>query len=136
MATTRSVVTGDGGHALFADVEPGLLKLRARRVGLQPGELAASVAPGRNTVSIRMSEAVGPVLDTVRVVGNRGPTARLDEFDERYLRHEATAAFNYDDIRKVNPVDAWQMLSRVSAISLIDVGKFGGKFPTHAQPEA
>jgi hypothetical protein len=97
-------------------------------VGFKPGQLAVSVEAGRNTVPILLSDAVMPSLDTVRIVGGKRVSGRLDEFNTRYLRHEATASFNQADIAKVNPVDTWQMLSRVSAMKFIPASANGGLF--------
>ncbi len=123
---TRTVITGPGGRALMPDVTPGLLRVRAKRIGLKPGQLAVTVEAGRNTVPILLSNATMPALDTVRVVGNKIVNARLDEFETRRLRHEATASFTHEDMVKRNVVDAWQMLSNVSAVHFIPSGPNGG----------
>ncbi|MFI5245466.1 MAG: carboxypeptidase regulatory-like domain-containing protein, partial [Gemmatimonadales bacterium] len=130
---TRTVVTGPAGRALIPDVAPGLLRVRARRIGFKPGQLAVTVEAGRNTVPILLSDAVTPSLDTVRIVGGKRVTARLDEFETRYMNKLATASFNRDDILKVNPVETWQMLSRVPSVKFIPFGKTGGLFPVSAR---
>jgi hypothetical protein len=116
----RTVVTGATGRALLPDVAPGVISIRARRIGFKPGELSATVEPGRNTVPILLSEVSTPTLDTVRVVGGRRVTTRLDEFDMRHKSGVATASITRDDIVKRNPVDAWQMLSNVPSIKIVD----------------
>ncbi len=123
---TRTVITGPGGRALMPDVTPGLLRVRAKRIGLKPGQLAVTVEAGRNTVPILLSDATMPALDTVRIVGNKITNGRLDEFETRRLRHEATASFTHEDKVKRNVVDAWQMLSGVSAVHFIPSGANGG----------
>jgi hypothetical protein len=117
---TRTVVTGPTGRALIPDVAPGTIVIRARRIGFKPGELSASVEAGRNTVPILLSEVSTPTLDTVRVVGGRRVTTRLDEFDLRNRSGAATASITRAEIVKRNPVDAWQMLTNVPSIKIID----------------
>jgi hypothetical protein len=119
---TRTVVTGPSGRALLPNVTPGLLTIRARRIGYQEGRLAVTVEAGRNTIPIILSTAAMPTLDTVRVVGNRrlAGLGRLDEFETRRLNRQATASFTREDIKKRNPVDTWEMLLAVPSIKIVD----------------
>jgi hypothetical protein len=117
---TRTLVTGAGGKALLADVSPGVLSVRARRIGFTAGLVAATVEPGRNTVPIILSESAAPTLDTVRVVGNRQVYPRHEEFDTRRLNHAAAASFSREDIVKRNPTDIWEMLTNVPSITVTD----------------
>src|ERR1019366_5900352 len=126
---SRTVVTGESGRALIPDVVPGTMRVSAKRIGFKPGQVAVRVEAGRNTVPILLSEAATPSLDTVRIVGGKRVSARLDEFETRRLNHQATASFNRADIEKVNPVDTWQMLSRVPSVRLMPNGQNGGLFP-------
>jgi hypothetical protein len=118
----RTVVTGPGGRALIPDVVPGLLVVRAKHVGFKQGQFAVTVEAGRNTVPIILSTVSLPTLDTVRIVGDQRLSGlrRLDEFETRRLNHTATASFTRDEIVKRNPVDAWQMLTAVSSIRVVD----------------
>lgn len=118
----RTVVTGPGGRALVADIAPGLLVVRAKRVGFRPGQFAVTVEAGRNTIPIILSRVSLPSLDTVRVVGNRRTAGlgRLDEFETRRLNHTATVSLSRADIIKRNPVDTWQMLTNVASIRVVD----------------
>jgi len=116
---SRRVITGPTGRALLPDVAPGVITIRARRIGFKPGELSATVEAGRNTVPIMLSEVATPTLDTVRVVGGRRVTTRLDEFDTRHRSGVATASITREDIIKRNPVDAWQMLTNVPSIRIV-----------------
>jgi hypothetical protein len=122
---TRTVVTGESGRALIPDVVPGTMRVSAKRIGFKPGQVAVRVEAGRNTVPILLSEAATPSLDTVRIVGGKRVSARLDEFETRYMNTLASASFNRADIEKVNPVDTWQMLSRVPSVRFIPSGKTG-----------
>ena len=116
----RGVRTLANGHALVPAVEPGVIRVRARRIGFKAGELSVRVAAGRNTVPIILDESRSPALDTVRVMGNKVVLARYQEFEARRLNHEATASFTEDDIEKRNPTQAWQMLTTVTAIDVSD----------------
>ena len=116
----RRVITGGSGRALLPDVKPGVITVSARRIGLKPGRVAATIEPGRNTVPIMLGESVAPMLDTMRVVGGRSVLARLDEFETRRINHLATVSITREDIRKRNPVDAWQMLTAVPSILIVD----------------
>ena len=117
---SRTIVTGESGRALLPDVAPGLITVRARRIGFKEGRLAVSVDAGRNTVPVVLSQASLPVLDTVRVLGGRTSFARNDEFDTRRLNREATVSVTRADIVKRNPVDLWQMLTGVPSIRIVD----------------
>jgi len=122
---TRRVVTGATGRALIPDVAPGVLTVRARRIGFKQGELAVRVEAGRNTIPILLSDADMPTLDTVRVVGNNRLIGirRNDEFEMRRQLHQSTVSFTEEDIKKRNVVDVWQMLTNVPSIRVIDSGK-------------
>ncbi|MDB4873694.1 MAG: hypothetical protein JWM41_140 [Gemmatimonadetes bacterium] len=116
----RTLVTGAGGKALLADVAPGVVSVRARRVGFTAGLVAATVEAGRNTVPIILSAAAAPTLDTVRIVGDRRVFPRLEEFETRRLNHAAAASFSRADIVKRNPTEIWQMLTGVPSMTVTD----------------
>jgi hypothetical protein len=119
---TRRVVTGPTGRALLPELEPGKVVVRAKHIGYTPGEVTANVTPGRNLIPILMSTVTMPMLDTVRVTG-QSRLARIDrhfEFEERLRMHAASAAFTKDDIDKRGPVDAWQMLTNVPGVKIVD----------------
>jgi hypothetical protein len=121
---TMSVATNAGGRAVIPDIAPGRLTVRARKIGYQPGQLVVSAEPGRNTLPIILDPAAPPVLDTVRIVGDRRVIGfnRHDEFDTRRLNHAASASFSREDIRKRNPVDIWQLLTTIPSIRVVDSG--------------
>jgi hypothetical protein len=119
---TRRVVTGPTGRALLPELEPGKVVVRARHIGYTPGEVTVDVTPGRNLIPIVMSSVTMPMLDTMRVTG-QSRLARIDrhfEFEERLRLHAASAAFTKEDIDKRGPVDAWQMLTNVPGIKIVD----------------
>jgi hypothetical protein len=126
---TRTVRTQASGHALVPGVKPGIMRVRARSVGLKAGEIVVRVMVGRNTVPIRLDVAKSPALDTVRVMGGRVLLARYREFEDRLAQRLASAAFTEEDIEKVNPVETYQMLNRVTSVRLIPNGGNGGQIP-------
>jgi hypothetical protein len=119
---THTVVTGPGGRALVPDIAPGLLVFRTKHVGFKQGQIAVTIEPGRNTVPILLSTVSLPTLDTVRIVGNQRLIGirRNDEFETRRINHTATVSFTHEDIVKRNPVDAWQMLTAVPSVRIVD----------------
>jgi hypothetical protein len=119
----RTLNTGETGHALLPGISPGRVSVRARKVGYAPGMVLASVAIGRNTVPVVMSANRAPVLDTVRIVGDeRRRVDRHDEFETRRLNAAATRSITRDEIVKRNPVDAWQMMTNISAVKIAELG--------------
>jgi len=130
---SRTVRTQASGHALVPAVEPGIIRVRARSIGLKAGELVVRVAAGRNTVPIILDVARSPALDTVRIMGSKAVLARHSEFEDRLARHEASAAFTEEDIQKVNPVETYQMLRRVPSITFIPSGKTGSLLATSSR---
>lgn len=130
---TRTVVTGPSGRALLPDVAPGLLTIKARRIGFKQGQLAVTVEAGRNTVPIILSDVSMPTLDTVRIVGGQRATAKLDEFETRRLNHSATVTITRDEIVKRNPVDLWQMLMHIPSIRVTDSDTMTAITSTRAQ---
>jgi hypothetical protein len=117
----RTVVTGPSGRALVPDLPTGILTVRARRVGFKPGQVAATIEPGRNTVPIMLDEIAPPTLDTVRIVGNRRTWSRLDEFETRRLNKQATVSITREDIVRRNPAFLWQMLAGIPSIQVADI---------------
>jgi hypothetical protein len=117
---SRTVRTLASGHALVPAVEPGLIRVRARRIGFKAGELAVLVEAGRNTVPIILDEARSPMLDTVRVMGNNRVLTRHDEFEMRRLNRAATVSITADEIQKRNPTQTWQMLTNAPSIDVAD----------------
>ncbi len=118
----KRVRTSEKGLALVANVPPGVVGIRTRRVGFQTGDLAVIARPGRNTVPIHLDVNKAPVLDTVRIMGSRRVSSRLDEFEMRRRMRTATATITRDDILKRNPVDTWQMLLNVPSVKVITTG--------------
>lgn len=119
---SRRLKTSERGLALLANVPAGVVRISTRRLGFVAGELAIIARPGRNTVPIHLDASKPPALDTIRVMGSRRIASRLDEFELRHQRKQATASFDRAAIEKKNPVDVWQMLTAVPSISITAVG--------------
>jgi hypothetical protein len=71
-------------------------------------------------VPVIVLHAGAPTLDTVRVVGNRRASSRLDGFETRRARREATASFNASDIAKRMPTELADLLRGVAGVRLAD----------------
>ncbi len=104
-----------------------MITVRARRIGYLEGTVSATVKVGRNTVPIVMSAAATPMLDTMRVVGDRVTRGRLGEFEQRRLDKSATASFTRAEILERNPTAIWQMLTNVPSVNITD--GFSGSRP-------
>lgn len=114
---SRTLTTTASGLALIPDVAVGKLTVRARKIGYLPGQISATIAAGRNTVPIILSNMALPSLDTVRIIGDaRRASTRFDEFETRRLNGSATRSIARDEIVKRNPVDAWQMMTNISSV--------------------
>lgn len=73
---------------------------------------------GRVVLPIVMSAVRTPMLDTMRVVGARVDRGRLADFEARRLKGQATVSITREEIVRRNPVDTWQMLTGLAAISV------------------
>ena len=121
LGSTIRVVTAENGRFRITALPSGQYILLAHRLGYEPLSARVQVTEA-DTERVSFSlERITTTLDTVVVVAPRLPS-RFDEFETRLRNHEATAAFTRDDILKVNPVDTWQMLSRVPSVKFISVG--------------
>ena len=121
-AVTHEISTDADGHAVMADMHPGRITVDARRIGFKPGSITFSVLEGNNTAPIVLSEIAMPTLDTVRVVGGRVIKGRNGDFEARRMHQDATASFTRADIEKRNPADAWQMLTNLPSVRVIQNG--------------
>jgi hypothetical protein len=121
MGSALRVVTGDNGRFRISELAPGQHIVLARRLGYEPLSVSVQLIAG-DTERVSFSlERNTTTLDTV-VVAAKGVPSRLDEFETRYRNHLASSAFNRDDIVKVNPIDTWQMLSRVPSVKFDSKG--------------
>lgn len=116
----RKVTTDARGRALVAAFPPGRVTLRAKRAEFMTGEVVFSAAGGRNTVPVTLNRASLPVLDTVRVIGNRRASSRMDGFETRRLRREASVSLTAEDIAKRAPGELADLLRTLSGVRLAD----------------
>jgi formylmethanofuran dehydrogenase subunit C len=115
----RTLSTGPTGLALIPDVAPGRLLVRARKIGFTAGQISATIAAGRNTVPIILSQIAAPALDTVRIVGDeRRAGGRHDDFETRRLNKAGTFFVSRAEIEKRNPSDVWQMLQHAPGMKI------------------
>jgi hypothetical protein len=116
----RKVTTDAQGRALVAAFPPGLVKLRAKRPGYESGDVLFTALAGRNTVPVILGQATLPMLDTVRVAGNRRTSSRMDAFETRRARREASASYNAADIARRNPSELADLIRGVAGVRLAD----------------
>ena len=112
---SRSTVTGAGGRALILDIPPGQLRVRVKRIGFIAGDVAATVAAGRNTVPIVLSPTLKPALDTVRIVGGKLNHVSRDGFDTRRMQGFGTFV-TADDLAKHPTPVLVDILARIKDI--------------------
>jgi hypothetical protein len=117
----RRWTSGSDGRVLLRDIGPGGLSIRARRIGFQPGSVEVPIQAGWNAVPIVLSNLAAPTLDTMRVVAARQVVPRLQDFETRRLRRQATVSITREDILRRNPTETWQMLTGVPSIEVFDM---------------
>lgn len=117
---TFSQRTDADGRTAARDLPRGSATVRLRRVGFQEGTVTLELADGANEVPVMLDPTSSPTLDTVRVRAARERNTRHSDFETRRARGLASASFSREDIEKRNPVSAWQMLSRVPSILIVD----------------
>ena len=118
----RAFVTVQSGRILLPKSQTGRVTVRARAVGFASGLVTFVIAEGRNSAPIVLSRVAAPSLDTVRVVGGRTVSSRLDGFETRRLNREASRSIGRDEIDRRGPVDAWQMLMDVPSVRIMPYG--------------
>jgi hypothetical protein len=116
----QKVTTDARGRALVASFPTGMVKMRAKRSGYASGEVVFAVAAGRNTVPVILDKTALPLLDTVRVIGNRKGSSKMDGFETRRARHEATASFTREEIAARSTVEISDLLRGVGGIHVVD----------------
>lgn len=121
LGSTIRVVTAENGRFRITALPSGQYIVLAHRLGYEPLSSRVQLTEA-DTERVSFSlERITTTLDTV-VVAAKGVPSRLDEFETRYRNHLASSAFNRDDIVKVNPIDTWQMLSRVPSLKFVQAG--------------
>lgn len=115
--TEHTIRSDSSGKARLEGLRPGNIEIRVRRVGFKQSELLARVANGNNDFTIYVDNTA-VVLDEMRVVGDRPVVGRLEEFDMRMKRREASAYITAEQIDKRDPVRLSQMLRTVPGVRI------------------
>lgn len=116
---SRTVRTDSSGMARVDGLPAGLFTARVRRVGLAPVAVELRIGLGSNALTIRL-EPTRAYLDEVRVIADARLSARLDEFEMRRLRGEASSTITREEIVRRNPISLSQMLRGKSGIRIAD----------------
>jgi hypothetical protein len=116
----RTLRSDEKGRAVYDSIVPGVWRLKAMRIGFQPGEVGIRVGVGENTVTVVLEQNAPPTIDTVRIVGGRRVTSRLDDFETRRILKLTTATISRDEIEKRNPFALSQMLTNLPSIRIAD----------------
>lgn len=112
--------TDGTGRVVLPRVDVGSITVDVRKVGYASGILTVDVEPGENTVPVELLSAAVPQLAAVRVVGNREVNTRHSAFERRRERGDATHSITAEDIERRNPVETWQLLTRVPSVVVVD----------------
>lgn len=79
-----------GGIVAVEGLTPGSIEIRVRRIGFRQSQFLARVATGDNAFTITVHGS-SVTLDELRIVGNRSVVGRLEDFDMRTKRGDASA---------------------------------------------
>jgi hypothetical protein len=113
------VRTDSSGRARFEGLPDGLFRVVIRRVGFSPATVELRLGLGENALSVRLDRSVA-TLDEVRIVANLPIAARLDEFEMRKLRGDASHVITRDEIERRGPIALSQMLRGIGGIRIAD----------------
>lgn len=106
------------GLALFLVSGTGEVRISARKVGIAPTNVVARIAAGRNAIGLLMSEDRVGQLDTVRVLGDRRVSSRLDAFESRARQRQPNMVLRAEQLNQYTRLaDA---LIRVPGVVVID----------------
>ena len=114
-----SARTDSAGDARIEALGVGMYRITVMRVGFAPARVDARVGAGENALTINLSGSVA-ALDAVRIVSNRVLSARLDDFEMRRLRGEASGTVTREEIAKRNPIKLSQLLRGFGGIRIAD----------------
>jgi hypothetical protein len=118
----RGLGTDALGRAVFEDLRRGVVRVRARRIGYETGEVTVALAAGLNVVTVILDDASPPTLDTVRILGDRIILTRHEAFESRRVLGLTTRSITREEIERRDPVAAWHLLTNVPALTVINVG--------------
>ena len=111
--------TDDNGAVRFEGMPSGLFKATVRRIGFAPATVELRLGVGENSLTVHLDQARA-YLDEVRVVADESLAARLDEFEMRRLRGDASSTITRDEIAHRRPIALSQMLRGKAGIRIAD----------------
>ncbi len=97
----------------------GLFKATVRRIGFAVATVELRLGVGENVLTLHLDQARA-YLDEVRVVADQPLAARLDEFEMRRLRGEASSTITGEEIEHRRPIALSQMLRGKAGIRIAD----------------
>lgn len=115
----KTARSDDNGMISAEGLTAGIVEIRIRRIGFAPAQLLARVALGDNEFTLNVDGAT-VLIDEVRVVGNRNVIGRLEDYELRLKRGEASSTITKEQIDKRNPISLSQMLRAMPGITLED----------------
>lgn len=118
-AGTVTSRTDSSGTLRLDGLREGVYRASIRRVGFSPAVVELRLATGENALTVRLDRSVA-TLDAMRVVGNLPVAARIDEFEMRRVRGEASHVITRDEIEKRRPIALSQLLRGVGGIRIAD----------------
>ncbi|MBL0170381.1 MAG: carboxypeptidase regulatory-like domain-containing protein [Gemmatimonadaceae bacterium] len=111
--------TDDNGAVRFEGLPSGLFKATVRRIGFAPATVELRLGGGENALTVHLDQARA-YLDEVRVVADQPLAARLDDFEMRRLRGDASSIITLDEIAHRRPIALSQMLRGKAGIRIAD----------------
>lgn len=114
-----SARTDSTGDVRIEALGVGIYRITVMRVGFAPARVDARVGAGENALTINLDGSAA-ALDAVRIVSNRPLSARLDDFEMRRLRGEASGTVTREEIAKRNPMKLSQLLRGFGGIRIAD----------------
>lgn len=105
------------GSVVFL-VNHGAARISARRIGAASATAVVRVEPGRNAIGLVMFASRAGELDTVRVLGDRTVSARLDEFETRARRRQPNTVLRADRLNRYSRLS--DALIVVPGVSIVD----------------
>lgn len=117
--TVIAVRTDSLGEARLELPMAGLWRATIRRIGFGPANLDLRVGEGENALIVHLDRTTA-TLDEVRIIANRPSSARLDDFEMRRMRQDASSTITLQDIEKRNPIKLSQVLRTVGGLRIGD----------------
>jgi|GEM_PF-3458507 len=116
---TASARTDSAGDARMTLVRDELYRATIRRIGFGAASIDVRVGVGENMLIIHPDRTTA-TLDEVRIVADRLTVARLDDFERRRLRGDASATVTREQIDRRGPVKLSQMLRDIPGLRVAD----------------